>query len=193
MKALWAMPLLLTVNACGLYQQAISPSTAPITSSSPVPSQSVEEAKTLENPPEEAVTVLESTSNSLLVDVNRTINVNGLGVLISQVRVERAGIAIKVKAENQSSKPIQFPFFFSDVVIGDRQLEYPGVANGELSSELQPGVKQEAFLVFAPKTYLLDVQQIASIKWIIGEQTINLTLRPPTTASPAAVSESTSW
>lgn len=189
MKALWVMPLLLTVNACELYRQAIAPSTAPIASPSPVPSPSVEEVKTPEPPQEEVIKVLESTPDTLLVDVNKTTNVNGLVVLISQVRVERAGVAIKVKAENQSSKPIWFPFYFSDVVIGDRQLEYPGVANGELSSELQPGVKQEAFLIFAPKTYLLDVQQIASIRWIIGGQTINLTLRSPNTKPVSTVQE----
>lgn len=95
----------------------------------------------------------------------------GMKVGLGELKVATDKIQIGINIENTTDKPISFYPDQGSAVIGDMQLDANMfLTDGEISGDIQGGVKKEAVLEFlVPDGKEIDVDNLKEVKFMFGD------------------------
>ncbi|MGN4124193.1 hypothetical protein ACMGD3_04070 [Lysinibacillus sphaericus] len=113
----------------------------------------------------------ESTDGSKKVDASsQNVDALGLKVGLGEIKITKSKIQVGVNVHNTTDNKVTFYPDQGSLVVGDMQLDANMfLTDGDVSGDIQGGVKKEAVLEFlAPDGKEIDVASIKEIKLMFG-------------------------
>lgn len=150
------MALTLALAACGSAENVY-------TGSDSAKAESSEKEKTTES---------EDTSKKIDVS-DQSMTAAGLKVGLGDIKILEDKIQVGINVENTNSDAVSFYPDMDSAVIGDMQVDANMfMTDGNISGDIQGGVKQEAVLEFlAPEGKSIDPASVKEIKLVLGDVT----------------------
>ncbi|WP_254654700.1 hypothetical protein [Bacillus sp. FJAT-27986] len=104
---------------------------------------------------------------------SQQVTAQGLKVGLGDIKIEENEIQVGINVQNTTDGVLQFYPDQGSAVIGDMQLDANMfLTDGDVSGEIQGGVKKEGVLEFlAPDGKTIDVNSVKEIKLILGDVT----------------------
>lgn len=102
---------------------------------------------------------------------NQTADAVGLKVSLGEVKILKDKVQVGINVENTKDSLVTFYPDQGSAVIGDMQLEANMfLTDGDVSGDIQGGVKKEAVLEFlVPEGKEIDVKDVKEIKFMFGD------------------------
>ncbi len=115
-------------------------------------------------------TSTKQAENAKKVAVNKEFTVNGLKVVIGEVKVEEKRILVGMTIKNETNDKLSFYPDQGNVVVGNMQLDANMfMTEGKVSGDIQPGVEKSGVVVFmAPEGKTLSPKEVTSITLHLG-------------------------
>ncbi|SDD12656.1 hypothetical protein SAMN05421663_1071 [Terribacillus halophilus] len=116
----------------------------------------------------------ESEDTSKKIDASdQSMTAAGLKVGLGDIKILEDKIQVGINVENTNSDAVSFYPDMGSAVIGDMQVDANMfMTDGNISGDIQGGVKQEAVLEFlAPEGKSIDPASVKEIKLVLGDVT----------------------
>lgn len=116
-----------------------------------------------ETPKDDGTKKVDATSQS--------VDALGLKVGLGEIKISKDKLEVGINVENTSANKVTFYPDQGSAVIGDMQLDANlFLTDGDVSGDIQSGVKKEAVLEFlAPEGKEIDVNAITEVKLMFGD------------------------